>query len=94
MLTPEEVKILDINSEYFGVSREELMENAGKAVVEAIKSCKPRLKDLKIIVFCGLGNNGGDGFVVARYLLKEGADVRVFLAGDEERKKLRGKEKF
>lgn len=95
MLTPEEVKILDINSEYFGVSREELMENAGKAVVEAIKSCKPRLKDLKIIVFCGLGNNGGDGFVVARYLLKEGVDVRVFLAGDEERiKSLEARKNF
>lgn len=95
MLTPEEVKILDINSEYFGVSREELMENAGKAVVEAIKSCKPRLKDLKIIVFCGLGNNGGDGFVAARYLLEEGADVRVFLAGDEGRiKSLEARKNF
>src|SRR5262249_15438600 len=41
--------------------------------------------DARIVVVCGAGNNGGDGFVVARHLLARGADVDVFLAGSSEK---------
>ncbi len=66
----------------------ELMERAGKGVVEAIFEEWPELAETshKAVVLCGPGNNGGDGFVVAR-LLKEwgGWEVEVFLYGGERR---------
>jgi len=79
MISPEEVHVLDRNAEFHGVPSKELMENAGKGVSDFIK------KDLKpdqnkILIFCGKGNNGGDGFVAARYLSKK-YEVKVFLIG-------------
>lgn len=81
-ITNKEMRILDINSEYFGVPRSTLMENAGKQVFEALRK-RFKLKNKKIAVFCGTGNNGGDGFVAARYLASEGAKVDVILLGSE-----------
>ena len=56
------------------------MENAGKSVADEIKN---RFKASKpqVAVFCGLGGNGGDGFVAARHLLNQGFQVEVILAG-------------
>lgn len=79
--THREMQILDANAAYFGVPRETLMENAGKGCVEEVKK-RFALKGKKIAIFCGTGNNGGDGFVAARYLAKEGARVRVLLTGE------------
>ncbi|MCX7661145.1 MAG: bifunctional ADP-dependent NAD(P)H-hydrate dehydratase/NAD(P)H-hydrate epimerase, partial [Candidatus Omnitrophica bacterium] len=55
-----------------------LMENAGIRVAEEIT----KLKKKKIAVVCGLGNNGGDGFVCARQLISQGFRPDVFLLGD------------
>ncbi|MEM6375345.1 MAG: NAD(P)H-hydrate epimerase, partial [Pseudomonadota bacterium] len=62
----------------------ELMERAGRGVVEAIFEEWPELAQTshKAVVLCGPGNNGGDGFVVARVLKDWGWDVEVFLYGD------------
>jgi len=57
----------------------ELMENAGREVVSFILEKFPLPAGLKVAVVCGKGNNGGDGFVVARLLKKAGAAVSVFL---------------
>lgn len=81
-ITHKEMRILDINSEYFGVPRSTLMENAGKQVFEALRK-RFKIRDKKIAVFCGTGNNGGDGFVAARCLANEGAKVDVLLLGSE-----------
>jgi hydroxyethylthiazole kinase-like uncharacterized protein yjeF len=81
MISEAEMKVLDRNSEYFGVPALHLMENAGKRVAEFVRNT---VKDTKknILVLCGTGNNGGDGFVAARYLTQYYA-VTVFLAGTE-----------
>ena len=57
-----------------------LMENAGLAVVQEIQHHFENLSNLKVTVFAGKGNNGGDGFVIARHLMNLGADPAVFLA--------------
>lgn len=91
-ISSREMRALELNSEYFGVSRLQLMENAGRAVVQEILA---RFKPgrTKVAIFCGLGGNGGDGFVTARHLASHGFKVDVILAGrskdikDEEARK-------
>lgn len=65
----------------------ELMERAGRGVVEAIFEEWPDLRATshRAVVLCGPGNNGGDGFVVARLLKEWGWEVEVFLYGDPDR---------
>ncbi len=64
-----------------------LMENAGRAVVDAIFRTWPALArtDHRALVLCGPGNNGGDGFVIARLLHQRGWQVRVCLLGNPAR---------
>ncbi len=78
MLPYKEIHVLDRNSEYHGVPTIRLMENAGEAVADVIQK-KMDLKGKKVLVLCGMGNNGGDGFVAARYL-SESCKVTVVLA--------------
>ena len=63
----------------------ELMERAGRGVVEAVFEEWPELAQAphRAVVLCGPGNNGGDGFVVARLLREWGWEVEVYLYGDE-----------
>jgi len=91
-LTSREMRALEINAEYFGISRLQMMENAGRNIANELASrFKPN--KAKIAVFCGLGGNGGDGLVAARHLACLGFRVEVILAGksvditDEETKK-------
>ena len=80
MISGREVKVSDKNSEYFGTPPYKLMENAGKGVADFVNQIDPGKK--KILVFCGTGNNGGDGFVAARHLMEK-HNVTVFLVGKE-----------
>ena len=68
-------------------SRLSLMENAGKSVADFLASRFRRLESRRIVVLCGKGNNGGDGFVTARHLADAGAEPVVILvaAPDEMR---------
>jgi len=75
------IKQLDkLVAEKYGIPESELMENAGKSIFDEIKK---DFNENKFAVFCGKGNNGGDGFVVARLLKAEGFDVKVYLTHDE-----------
>ena len=65
--------------EEIGIPSLVLMENAGRQVVAAIEAIHGDLLERQVAVLCGRGNNGGDGFVVARTLLQRGVDVSVFL---------------
>ena len=67
--------------EEIGIPSLVLMENAGRQVVAAIEAMHSDLADRYVAVLCGQGNNGGDGFVVARTLRQRGIDVAVFLIG-------------
>jgi len=58
-----------------------LMENAGRQAVAAMEAIYGDLLERQVAVLCGRGNNGGDGFVVARTLMQRGVDVSVFLIG-------------
>jgi len=74
------MRALELNSEYFGVSRLQLMENAGRSVAEEILS-RFEPNKTRVVIFCGLGGNGGDGFVAARHLACQGFKVEIVLAG-------------
>jgi len=80
IISSREMSIADENSEWLGVSRLLLMENAGKSIVTEV-SKRFDVKKKKIVVMAGLGNNGGDGFVVARHLASLNAKVVVLLLG-------------
>jgi len=73
------MRALELNAEYFGVSRLLLMENAGHNV--ALEVASRFTPGKSVAVFCGLGGNGGDGFVAARHLSCMGFKVRIILAG-------------
>lgn len=70
--------------EDLGVPSIVLMENAGRQVVDAMDAAFDDLATSRVAVLCGRGNNGGDGFVVARALAGRGIDVLVCLVGASE----------
>ena len=74
ILTPAEMAMADAAAPGLGVPGETLMENAGWAVFRAIRA---RFRPCRVLVLCGPGNNGGDGYVVARRLAREGWPVSV-----------------
>ena len=78
-ISSSEMRALETNAEYYGISLLQLMENAGCSIAQEISSRFP--KGMKNTIFCGLGGNGGDGFVAARHLLAAGYPVDVILVG-------------
>lgn len=65
----------------FGITQELLMENAGEAVYFVLLK-ELGIEDRKFMVFCGIGNNGGDGCAVARKIHSIGGNVKVLIVGD------------
>lgn len=65
-----------------GIPAVVLMENAGCSCAELIKDKLSAVTCPKICIFCGTGNNGGDGYVIARHLLNSGFNVAVVVCGD------------
>ena len=69
--------------EKIGIPGMVLMENAAKATFHIIEKILTDEPSSRIAVFCGKGNNGGDGFAISRYLWNRGVEVIVYLAGRE-----------
>ncbi len=77
-ITSRQMNAIDLNAAYLGISRLELMENAGRVIASTVRE---RLTQGNVTIFAGMGNNGGDALVAARYL--GGFNVHVVLLGRE-----------
>jgi len=83
VLTAAQMREVDrLTTERFGIPGLQLMENAGAAVTKFLSEKLSALSRRKIVVLCGKGNNGGDGFVVARLLKEAGCSPEVLFFGD------------
>ncbi|UCD48985.1 MAG: NAD(P)H-hydrate epimerase [Phycisphaerales bacterium] len=86
IMSRDEVRAVDawaINE--IGVPGVVLMENAGRCCAELITEKLADADGPAVCIFCGMGNNGGDGYVIARHLLNAGFKVRVVLCGRREK---------
>jgi hydroxyethylthiazole kinase-like uncharacterized protein yjeF len=85
LLTSEQMRALDAHAiNTIGIPGIVLMENAARAVLETIEQRYGDVESQSVAVVCGPGNNGGDGFAIARQLSLRGADVDVYFLGDEK----------
>jgi hydroxyethylthiazole kinase-like uncharacterized protein yjeF len=96
VLTAEETRVADaLTTAECGIPSILLMENASASVARAIEDrLEGGIPGLRAAVFCGRGNNGGDGAALARHLWQRGAFVRVFLFGSIEKTKGDARENF
>lgn len=86
VMTRDQVRAFDawaINT--LGIPGTVLMENAGRGCAEFIKEKLAGIAKPKVCIFCGSGNNGGDGYVIARHLLNNGFAVTVVICGDRDK---------
>src|SRR4029077_6789848 len=84
-LTAAEMREVDrLTTERYGIPSLQLMENAGRKAADAVRRTLAGRGDVRVCVLCGKGNNGGDGFVVARYLKEQKLETHVVLFGKPE----------
>jgi len=75
---------IEENGHQMGFLRKFMMENAGAAVTKRLIEKFVDVKSKNVLVFAGLGNNGGDGLVIARHFAGYGSNVTVFLLGEAD----------
>ena len=80
-ITVKQMMQIEENGHQMGFLRKFMMENAGAVATRYLKEKFPDISSKKVLVFAGLGNNGGDSFVVARHLAGFGSDIKVVLLG-------------
>ncbi len=86
ILTAQEMRDMDRQTiESFGLPGRLLMENAGRGAARVLMKKIPDVCSRTVGVAAGRGNNGGDGFVIARYLFQKGADVKVYLLSESSK---------
>ena len=84
-ITVAQMMQIENNGHHLGFLKKFMMENAGAAAVKHLVEKFDNLASKNILVFAGLGNNGGDGLVMARHLSGYGAKVKVILLGDPQK---------
>lgn len=84
-ITVKQMMQIEENGHQMGFSRKLMMENAGASVARYIAEKYPDLSKKKVLVFAGLGNNGGDAFVVARHLAGFSCEPVVILLGTPDK---------
>ena len=83
VMTRDEVRAIDAWAiDTLGVPGVVLMENAGRSCAELIQEKLRDIIEPKVCIFCGTGNNGGDGYVIARHLMNSAFRVTVVVCGD------------
>lgn len=86
LVTSAEMRAMDrLTIESFGIPGRVLMENAGREAARLLLAEMPDAARRGVAVLAGRGNNGGDGFVIARCLAQRGLPVKVYLAADPDR---------
>jgi len=83
-ITVQQMMQIEENGHQMGFLRKFMMENAGAASVKRLIEKFGDIKSKSVLVFAGLGNNGGDGLVIARHLSGYGSNVTVFLLGEPD----------
>ena len=83
-ITVKQMMQIEENGHQMGFLRKFMMENAGAAAVKRLVEKFDDIKSKNVLVFAGLGNNGGDGLVIARHLAGYGSNVTVFLLGEPD----------
>jgi ADP-dependent NAD(P)H-hydrate dehydratase / NAD(P)H-hydrate epimerase len=87
LVTAQEMRAFDATAiQDYGIPGVVLMENAGRTTFHILKKhLGGDLRDLRVSVIAGPGNNGGDGYVIARYLINHGASVHTFLLSPRDK---------
>ena len=84
-ITVKQMMQIEENGHQMGFKRNFMMENAGAAVARYLSEKFPDISSKRILIFAGLGNNGGDALVVARHLAGFESDVKVLLLGNPDK---------
>ncbi len=93
VMARDEVRAFDAWAiDTLGIPGVVLMENAGRSCAELVEDKLKNVVEPKVCIFCGTGNNGGDGYVIARHLINRGIQVAVVVCGD--RNKIKGDAKI
>ena len=83
-ITVKQMMQIEENGHQMGFLRKFMMENAGAGTTKRLVEKFGDVKSKNVLVFAGLGNNGGDGLVIARHLSGYGSNVTVFLLGEPD----------
>ncbi len=87
LVTSDQMRQIDsetINN--YGIPGPELMENAGRGIAQHISDkIRSNANNTRVVIICGKGNNGGDGFVVGRHLQNDNTEVTIYFMGPVEK---------
>ena len=84
-ISVDQMMTIENNGHKMGFLKKFMMENAGAAAVKRLIEKEPQIQSKSILIFAGLGNNGGDALVMARHLAGYGSKLKVVLLGNPEK---------